>query len=255
MARLLAALSAAAVLSAAVPPAPGAQTRTPVLVELFTSEGCSSCPPADTFLQRLVDTQPLAGVQVIALGHHVTYWDHQGWKDRFSAVQLTGRQEQYGSALRVESIYTPQMIVDGRFQFVGSDTRAGREALERAASMPHGELTIAVDSSAPNKLVVDVNATGLPMLARANKADIMLAITEDGLRSNVRAGENSGRTLAHAAVVRRLTTIGEANSQAASARSTVAVDRDWQRGNLKTVAFVQERSTRHILASGVAAIR
>jgi hypothetical protein len=255
MARTLcAALAVAAVLSV---PARGvaAGQKTPVLIELFTSEGCSSCPPADTFLQRLADTQPLEGVQVIALGHHVTYWDHQGWKDRFSALQFTGRQEQYGSALRVESIYTPQMIVDGRFQFVGSDTKAGRDALDRAAAMRHGDLTITVEASAANKLAVSVNAMGLPMLSGKNRADIMLAITEDGLRSNVRAGENNGRTLVHAAVVRRLTTIGEASGQDASARSTVALDREWQRANLKAVAFVQERSTRHILASGVAAIR
>src|SRR5207253_8005967 len=147
MLRLTLVVSFILAIASAPPRVARAQSRTPVLVELFTSEGCSSCPPADTFLQRLADTQPLAGVQVIALGHHVTYWDHQGWKDRFSAEQFTGRQEQYGSALRVEAIYTPQMIVDGRFQFVGSDTKAGRDALERAASMAHGELTIALEAS------------------------------------------------------------------------------------------------------------
>lgn len=101
--------------------APRAVAPSIVVVELFTSEGCSSGPPADTLLQRLADASPVEGVQIVALGEHVDYWDQQGWKDRFSSVALTNRQRVYAQALNTESIYTPQMIVDGRAEFVGSD--------------------------------------------------------------------------------------------------------------------------------------
>jgi hypothetical protein len=234
-----------------------AQSRssTPVLVELFTSEGCSSCPPADTFLQRLIDTEPVSGVQVIGLGQHVDYWDHQGWRDRFSSAALTDRQQRYASVLHVEAIYTPQMIVDGRFQFVGSDTKAGRHAIEQALAQPRGAVEVSVQPASANRLAVAVTASALPPISRGDRADFVVAITEDGLQSNVRAGENNGRTLAHAAVVRRLMTIGDAAGQQASARTEVGLDRDWRLDHLKVVAFVQERSSRRILGSGIAALR
>jgi hypothetical protein len=100
-----------------------------------------------------------------------------------------------------------------------------------------------------------VTATGLPSLSRSNRADILVAVTEDGLTSNVRAGENSGRKLVHAAVVRRLTTAGEAVGEQAMARTDVALDREWQRERLRIVAFVQERSSRRVLGTAVATLR
>src|SRR5262252_5889298 len=100
---------------------------TPVIVELFTSEGCSDCPPADTLLEKLIATQPVAGAEIIGLGQHVDYWDQLGWKDRFSSAALTKRQQQYQTRFRTESIYTPQMVVDGRSEFVGSDAAAARK--------------------------------------------------------------------------------------------------------------------------------
>ena len=239
-------------LLASAAPARGADGGpTPVLVELFTSEGCSSCPPADTLLQRLVDGAPWPNVQVIGLGHHVDYWDHQGWRDRFSSSALTARQQAYGSALHIDAIYTPQMIADGRFQFLGSDAAAGRRAIEQALAEPHGAVAVTVEPASANRVTVLVTATNLPAVTRRDRADLVIAITEDGLQSKVRAGENSGRTLAHAAVVRRLTIIGEAVGERPSGRADVALDRDWRRDRLKVVAFVQERSSRRVLASGL----
>ena len=103
--------------------------RVPVLVELFTSEGCNSCPPADRLLEELLQEQPIDGVQVVALSEHVTYWDHQGWKDPFGAQQFTARQQQYGLRFNIESIYTPQLVIDGSRELVGSDKRAIERAL------------------------------------------------------------------------------------------------------------------------------
>jgi len=132
-------LQAAVVLSLTCSsPAARATSTTPVLVELFTSEGCSDCPPADAVLEKLIATQPVAGAEVIGLGQHVTYWDELGWKDRFSSATLTNRQNVYGASFALESVYTPQMIVDGRAQFVGSDGNVARKAIERASAAPHG---------------------------------------------------------------------------------------------------------------------
>jgi hypothetical protein len=228
----------------------------PIVVELFTSEGCSSCPPADGFLQKLVETQPVAGAQIIALGEHVDYWDRQGWKDRFASASLTSRQQVYGARFNTDSVYTPQMIVDGRSEFVGSDVTAARRALDRAAAILHGRVHIALDDSrnvgtAANggrALAIAVTTSDLP--PNADRADVMIAVTEDRLRSDVTRGENRGRVLTHAAVVRYLGPKGEAAPDVESTvRAEIPIASDWQRSQLQIVAFVQERRSRTILAA------
>src|SRR3954452_9345022 len=108
-----------------------AGSATPVVVELFTSEGCSDCPPADTLLEKLIAAPPVGGVEIIGLGEHVDYWDRLGWKDRFSSAAAASRQQLYQTRFATESIYTPQMVVDGRTEFVGSDAGAARKAIEK----------------------------------------------------------------------------------------------------------------------------
>jgi hypothetical protein len=224
----------------------------PIVVELFTSEGCSSCPPADTLLKALVDGPPVKDVQIIALGEHVDYWDQLGWKDRFSSAALTNRQRVYAASLGTE-VYTPQMVVDGQTVFVGSDAAAARRALERAASAAHGQLTIAAAYPAGTAaLRVTLTASGLPTAGRGDRADLVVAITEDGLQSNVTRGENHGRTLAHAAVVRHLATVGDAGTTPAT--TEIPIGSGWRRDRLKVIGFVQERRGRAILASAAAVV-
>ena len=232
----------------AAPPA----TPTPVLVELFTSEGCSDCPPADSLLASLVERQPVPGAQIIGLGLHVDYWDQLGWKDRFSSAALTNRQQVYGVRFNLDSVYTPQMIVDGRAQLVGSDAAAARRAIEQAAAAPHGTVRIEVESGTggPKTVAVHVIADSLPSLGRGDRADVIVAITEDRLRTEVKRGENHGRTLTHAAVVRSMTTIGRTAAEGpTTASAAIPIGDDWQRDQLKVVAFVQDPRGRAILAS------
>ena len=131
---IFATLSAALTSLPATSAAQTAQTnRTPVLVELFTSEGCSSCPPADALLAKLDQTQPISGAEVIVLGEHVDYWDNLGWHDRFSSANITARQSAYTQRFGLDSNYTPQMVVDGSVQFVGVDNGQAVQAIARAA--------------------------------------------------------------------------------------------------------------------------
>lgn len=225
--------------------------RTPVLVELFTSEGCSSCPPADALLMRLDQGQPVPAAEVIALGWHVDYWNYIGWRDPFSSAEYSARQSAYASSFGLNGVYTPQMVVDGRTEFVGSSEARARNAISRSvtSAKPVVELGLAQASSA-DKLSVRIPA--LPNAVPGDTSELFLALTESGLRSSVTRGENRGRQLEHAGVVRELLLLGSVNPSASPAFATETVlklNPAWQRANLRAVVFVQERNSRRILAA------
>lgn len=223
-----------------------------VLVELFTSEGCSSCPPADKLLADLDHTQPIQGTQVIALSEHVDYWNRLGWKDPFSSAEFSQRQIAYAEALGIEDYYTPQMIVDGRAEFVGSNRAAALEAIAKAASSPKATISLAIKASAPNSIALTVQVENVPDVSRGDKAEVMLAVTESGLLSRVSRGENSGRQLTHSAVTRKLTRIGVVDNTF-TAEPTVHLEASWKLQNTKAIVFVQERISHRVL--GAAAIK
>lgn len=224
-----------------------------VLVELFTSEGCSTCPPADRLLTDLDQNQPVNGVQVIALSEHVDYWNRLGWKDPFSSAQFSQRQADYARALGIGDFYTPQMIVDGRTEFVGSKRGTALEAVAKAALAPKANVSLAVKTLAANSITLTVQAENLPAISRGDKADVMLAITESSLMSKVTRGENSGRDLGHSAVTRKLIKIGDVEGKTFNAEPGVRLETFWKRQQLKVIVFVQERSSRRVL--GAAAIK
>ncbi len=122
--------------------------RAPVVVELFTSEGCSSCPPADELLRRLEQAQGIAGADVIALELHVDYWNRLGWADPFSAPQFSARQGDYADRFDNESVYTPQMVVDGQTEFPGGNQAKARTAIVAAAQKPKAEIALALAGAA-----------------------------------------------------------------------------------------------------------
>jgi hypothetical protein len=231
----------------------------PVLVELFTSEGCSSCPPADELLARLEQTQGVAGAQVIALSEHVDYWNRLGWADPFSSAALSERQSDYARALRSDDIYTPQMIVDGGVEFVGSREGRAREAIAKAARAPKSNIEIALAESKETRadaLRLSVRVSDVPTTSADDTAEVMLAITESGLQSNVSRGENAGRRLIHTAVVRKLDSLGGVDLQKSSFEATpvVKLEEAWNRERLKAVVFVQERASRRVLGAAERAL-
>jgi len=213
--------------------------KQPVLVELFTSEGCSSCPPADRVLAQLNREQPSAEAEIITLSLHVDYWDSPVWRDPFSSLSYSKRQDIYSQRLRGEN-YTPQMIVDGQEAFVGSDSNKAQKAIANAAKTPKAKIELA---ETENKLKIKI--TDAP--AHEN-ATIFLAIAEDNLANSVRGGENSGRKLAHTSVVRELKSLGvlPAEQKNLDLENTFQVQSGWKRENLKFVVFVQENVSRKI---------
>lgn len=216
----------------AKPGAAPAPARKAVIVELFTSEGCSSCPQADELLGRLRQEQPVNGVEVVPLGFHVDYWNYLGWQDRFSAAAYSKRQETYAQLFRTEGPYTPQMIVDGEEEFVGSDASRARRAIGQAAAQA-AAANIELSWAATDKLLVRVNAHDL------NSGDVFLAITEDNLSSQIKAGENNGHTLHHWAVVREFRRIGQLQRGNFETGVPLSFDQGWKRNDLHIVVFVQ----------------
>jgi hypothetical protein len=223
-------------------------TGAPVLVELFTSEGCSSCPPADNLLQKLAGEQPVAGAHVIALGQHVDYWNRLGWADPFSSRQFSERQDAYRRAFGSDSVYTPQMVVDGRTEFVGSNAGRAKSAIADAARQPKPAQITLSTAGANGKVQVGALPTGT--LTAGEAADVYVAVTEDGLASQVARGENAGRRLIHAAVTRRLERVGTLKPGVPfTATAPLHLENGWKRERLYMVAFVQERNGRHILGA------
>lgn len=172
-----------------------AATPRPVVIELFTSQGCSSCPPADALLRELA-THP----QVLPLAFHVTYWDRLGWKDPFSLERATERQKTYAASLRLETIYTPQAVVDGRIDVVGSD-RAGVARALRAAA--------AAQPPGPDVLVTEADGRlGIAIGAGEGQGRVLLVGYDHEHQTHVGRGENAGATLAEANIVRSFAEIG-----------------------------------------------
>ncbi|HEV2522949.1 MAG TPA: DUF1223 domain-containing protein [Candidatus Acidoferrales bacterium] len=220
---------------------------TPVLVELFTSEGCSSCPPADALLSRLLRTQPVRGADIIALEEHVNYWDNLGWKDPFSSDAATARQSEYEEAFGGKEIYTPQMIVDGRTEFVGSSDSDALRAIRASSQSPKPEVQLSWGKD-------DTLAIHMEPFTNAGQGEglqLFLVVAENMLHSDVKHGENSGRALEHNGVVRQLLPLGKIDATSSGFSSSVAVHpaREWNRANLRVVVFVQERRSRHVLAA------
>ena len=226
------------------PPSPAqASQPVPFLIELFTSEGCSDCPPADRLLGELDARQPVSGVQAIVLSEHVTYWDRQGWHDPFSLDAMTDRQEQYVRRFGLDSSFTPQMVVDGTTQFVGGDAKALVAALNKASETSKQPLQIEGARWDHGTAEFSVHGTA------SKDARIFAALAIDVTHHEVSSGENKGRTLNHTAVVR---VMKDFPGDAADGRSLklaggALAEKNEANGPVRLVVFQVDRKSAHVL--------
>jgi hypothetical protein len=217
----------------------------PVVVELFTSEGCSSCPPADGLLMEL-QKQSRPDAEIIVLSEHVDYWDYIGWKDPFSSRQFSDRQSVYAQAFGSDEVYTPQMVIDGAVGFTGSDSSRAAKEIGKAAG--RNKDVLEVKAAEIPGAVVSVSASG--GVLKSQHVAVIFAITEDDLESRVKRGENGGRILQHVGVVRALK---EIRPDVSGAKAVFDLKGDWRKEKLHVIAFAQDASKR-VIAAGSARI-
>jgi hypothetical protein len=221
------------------------ERREPVaVVELFTSEGCSSCPPAEKYLNDLVAQARDNKKKIFPLAFHVDYWNHLGWKDEFSDARFSQRQREYADSRITDGIYTPQMIVNGETAFVGSNRQQGGWAIAKALQQP-AELGIALQAN------YDTAAAKIKIafeIAPAQPGSVLqVALVERGIRREIRGGENKGLFLVHENVVRAFKTVSLKKS--ASGQADLAAPAGLARGNAAVIAYVQDRETHRILGA------
>jgi hypothetical protein len=227
----------------------GTNARTPVVAELFTSEGCSSCPPADLLLQKF-DAQPIPGAQLIVLSEHVDYWNHIGWTDPYSSSAYSERQSAYGKRFQLDSVYTPELVVDGANEVVGSDSGKARKAFNQAVT---GEkVPVRISAATLESNIVRAHLETGPLPARPGKADVVFVVALNHAESQVAGGENSGRRLTHVAVVRSLTKVGSVDAGQSFAQDiSVKIEEGIDPARLRVIAFLQEPGPGKILGAAL----
>ncbi len=240
-------------------PAPAAMPAdsSPVLVELFTSQGCSSCPPADRLLRRLGEDGQAAGVAVVPLSFHVDYWNYIGWTDPFSSAEWSERQRVYAESFEAGRVYTPQLVINGRRDCVGSNEPTVRREIERAAREgAAGRLAVEV-AAGPDagKLSLEIEARVTSAVAEATSTwSVMVAVFENDLETPVSRGENGGRELRNSHVVRSLSQAFALPARAGAERSgqlEITLDEAWNRDRLGVAVFLQDLETRHVHGAAV----
>ncbi|QEC77620.1 DUF1223 domain-containing protein [Mucilaginibacter ginsenosidivorax] len=217
-----------------------------VVLELFTSEGCSSCPPADELLAKI--QQQTQGKAVYVLAYHVDYWNRLGWKDVFSNAGFSARQRQYGQWLGGTQIYTPQVIVNGKAEYVGSDETALNSAIaDGLATNPAATLILRAQQDG-SKLKLQYQTTGAP-----GGSDVLIALVQKNAQNRVERGENAGRILSHIQIVRKIQTEQLSNNGAGS--TTIDLLENFSAQNWEVLCLVQNQNSGEILAASKAGLK
>jgi hypothetical protein len=233
--------------SATIQPAAG---RIPVLVELFTSEGCSTCPPADDLLEDLVKHQPIPGAFVIGLGEHVDYWNQLGWTDRFSSSTYSQRQSAYAKNMKASEVYTPQMVINGTSQASGSDRSAVVHAISAAAKKVTAVLTLSRTDQKDAVLRVSVTLSGT---SKGDQAGLFAAVTDDDDATMVTGGENGGHSLRYGNTVRSMRAYGPIVDGQAKLLE-IQLPPDFTKKKMHLVVFAQSANQGSVLAAASIAI-
>jgi len=237
-------LAFAFLLRTALGAAPQNTSTVPVVIELFTSEGCSSCPPADRLLSALDKEQPISGAQLIVLSEHVDYWNTQGWIDPYSSHEFSERQQKYGNALGVADIYTPQAVIDGKLEVVGNSSSKVGAAIQTALR----------EKKIPLRLQASRSDSGIHIELQAGDGmkrgeQVYFAVAEDEVASKVSAGENSGHMLTHTAVVRSLSKAGKFDGEG-HLTADIKTGPRWGK-RLRVVALLADHEGGKILGAAV----
>ena len=222
-----------------------AQSSTPVVVELFTSEGCSSCPPADDFLRALDAKQPIEGTQLITLAEHVDYWDNQGWRDIYSDHSYTVRQDNYATRMGLKTAYTPELVVDGVVECSGNDRQRAIQAIEKARTQTKVSLRISSAILENGRVHAHIESGAVP-----DKADVFIALALDHAESQVLRGENKGRHLQHVAIARNIVKLGKIGKGSTFAKD-VEIKTDGKDAAYRLLAFLQEPNQGKIIGAAV----
>lgn len=232
--------------------APPDTSRNPILIELFTSEGCSSCPPADEWVKRLDEVQPVNGAQLIVLSEHVDYWDHDGWKDPYSSSALTARQQDYAHSLGITDVYTPQIILDGYQELHPQNRQQVVDILTKSAGAAMLPVTISAPALAPGEPVFLTGNIVADGTGQKRAGDVYVAIALDRTETDVLAGENNGKKLTNVAVVKDLVKIGKLEKgKSFDQPFRVRLWPGAERTNLRVVAFVQEPGAGKVLGAAM----
>jgi hypothetical protein len=223
-------------------------TKTPVVLELFTSEGCSSCPPADRLLQSLDEKQPFTGADLVVLSEHVDYWNGDGWVDPYSSRLFSERQRWYAEQFGLDGVYTPQVVVDGQRETVGSNAVAIRSAVETVARSENVALTVSNAVRDGNRIKFHLTSANLQGAGGA--ATVYVALAENKVQSNVAGGENGGRSLTHVAVVRVLAPVGTVKAGSSFSKDIVIpMPSRMPATGIRVVAFLQYDQSHKIVGA------
>ncbi|MEO6588015.1 MAG: DUF1223 domain-containing protein [Pyrinomonadaceae bacterium] len=216
--------------------------KTPVLVELFTSQGCPTCPAADKVLAELETAQPVSDAEIITLAWHVDYWDSFGWKDEFSSPIFSQRQVAYSRALNFSGTYTPQMFVDGTTYFIGTKMDKATKAISQSVKNSKPEIKVFYDAE---KLKINI-----PNLPKHERSTVYIAFSQDNLTRKIGRGNNAGKTLTHSSVARDLRAVAsiDPQTQKFDSETILQMQPEWSRENLHLIVFVQENGSRRIFA-------
>ena len=222
--------------------------KTPVVLELFTSEGCSSCPPADRLLQSLDEKQPFSGADLIVLSEHVDYWNGSDWIDPYSSKLFSARQRSYAEHFRLDSVYTPQAVIDGQQEAVGSNAVEIRNAVEAATRNPKVAVTVSNAVRDGNRIKFHLMSAGMP--SSAGPFTVYVALAENKVQSNVARGENGGRALTHTAVVRTLARIEVVKGGVALSKDvTVPISSGATPSGFRVVVLLQDDRSHKIVGA------